>query len=492
MTTRLDPMGNPVQVGRSMLRTPGLTGVARALDVTDSATVLAEEMATVPLENALTTQGMLAQETIEIVDATEQDEPDAIARSTSIGEPAIVLEVPHPGDGFGQVVLAQDESGVVTWNVPRTEQDLIDVARADTTLTYVIRRHVPRGSGGAQAHGLFGAVGSKLLKVLVFPLVDKAIGAVAEHFAERWEERHRPYRLRTFTAEDHAKVDGSPVPLDVWEGGGGRMLLLVHGTFSRAHHAFSGVGAETLGALQARYGGGVVAFDHFTLSHDPDRNVDELLNAIPDRAALKLDIVCHSRGGLVARELAERQSEISLGSRTLEIEKVVFVATPNAGTVLADGEHIGALVDRYTTILNLFPDNGVTEALEAVITVVKHLAVGALTGLDGLAAMRPGGPYLASLNREDAGSASYRVLAADYEPTNPGLKSLVRDGVMDRIFGEVENDLVVPTAGVWEGNGATGFPVDERQVFAPSDGIQHSGFFHHPAARERLLHWLTE
>ena len=58
--------------------------------------------------------------------------------------------------------------------------------------------------------------------------------------------------------------------------------------------------------------------------------------------------------------------------------RVVFVAGPNAGTILADADHLGDLVDRYTNLLAFFPDNEVTDVLEGVITVVKQLAVGAV------------------------------------------------------------------------------------------------------------------
>jgi triacylglycerol esterase/lipase EstA (alpha/beta hydrolase family) len=143
----------------------------------------------------------------------------------------------------------------------------------------------------------------------------------------------------------------------------------------------------------------VAAFDHFTLSHDPVTNIEELVQRLPEGADVEFDIVAHSRGGLVARVLAERQEQISLGSRKLRIRKVVFVGTPNAGTILADAKHLGDLVDRYTNLLNLFPTNGITDVLGAVIDTVKHLAVGAADHLTGLAAMQPGGKFITQRNQ---------------------------------------------------------------------------------------------
>lgn len=496
MTSTLDPLGNAVRVGRSTLRTPGMTGVARAIDTGDRGRLRAQEMTTDALEDALAAHSMLPQETIEIAGAREERGSSTVTRSTSTGEPAIVLETPDPGPDFGQLVLAQDESGVLTWNLPRTDRDEVDVTRGGRTLTYVIRRHVPPAApmGAGQSRGLIGAVGKKVLKVLAFPLVERGIGAVAEHYATAWEKQHRPYGLRSVTPDNFAQAEGGPVPEMLWHPErDARALLLVHGTFSRIHSGFGGLDHQTVAELDHHYAGRVFGFDHVTLSEDPKRNVERFVQMMPEGASLDLDIVCHSRGGLVSRVLAEQQSAISLGSRAITIRQVVFIATPNAGTALADFKHLGELVDRYTSILNLFPDNGVTNVLETIITVVKHLAVGALSGLPGLTSMTPGGPYLAELNQPSTGGTFYRALAADYEPANAGLQALVRirDAVTDRVFSDAGNDLVVPSAGVYDANGASGFPIDARHTYAAEEGVQHSGFFRHADARRRLLAWLT-
>ena len=78
-------------------------------------------------------------------------------------------------------------------------------------------------------------------------------------------------------------------------------MLLIHGTFSRAHEGFYDFPREYVAGLHQLYEGRVFAFDHFTLSHDPRQNVDWFLEQIPEAARFDLDVVCHSRGGLVAR-----------------------------------------------------------------------------------------------------------------------------------------------------------------------------------------------
>jgi hypothetical protein len=180
-----------------------------------------------------------------------------------------------------------------------------------------------------------------------------------------------------------------------------------------------------------------------------------------------------------------------LGSRLLQIRHIVFVATPNAGTVLTDTKYLGDLVDSYTNLLNFFPSNGVIDVLETIITVVKQLAVGAMKGLEGLQSMLPRGPYLTKLNAGPKLATHYSALASNFEPKDGGLKDYVKDILLDGIF-RTDNDLVVPTAGVWDYNGSGQFPIAKHHVFSETDGIQHGGFFSNPLAREKILHWLTE
>ncbi len=487
--TQLEPSGNPVPVGLAVIYTPGLAGTAQSLDP-GSDDLRAAEVSTAELETALANQDVVPQQTIEITGAYEVPDGGGQTRSTATGEPAIVLEVPGPGTGLGQVVLAQDESGVVTWNLPHDAQGEGAASRGADTLTYVIRRYVPaQADGDTETRGLLGAVGKKLLKVLVFPLVDPLIEKGAKSLAAAWETSKRPYRCRSFEPGDYRDAAGTPIAGDRWgELAGDRALLLLHGTFSRAHSGFGGMPPELVKALHDHYGGRVLAFDHFTLAHDPLRNATELAKLVPDGTRLDVDIVCHSRGGLLARTLAERPpGELR---EKLAVNRVVFVATPNAGTVLADGKRMGALVDRYTTLLNLFPDNGVTETLEAIITVVKQLAVGALAGLDGLASMRPGGDFLSALNEGGQADGTYFALASNYEPQG-GLRAFAKDGVMDFVFAKAHNDLVVPTDGVSAANGSGRFPITQLEAFAEADGIHHSGYFANPRAGERILGWLS-
>ncbi len=40
------------------------------------------------------------------------------------------------------------------------------------------------------------------------------------------------------------------------------------------------------------------------------------------------------------------------------------MGVPNDGTVMADADHLGSLLDTYTNMLNFFPDAEVTDVLQ--------------------------------------------------------------------------------------------------------------------------------
>jgi len=488
----LNPNGAPVNVGGITLRTPGLRGTASSYQAVDPALRGAEEL-TAELDDALRNENLEEEFTVDISDTRETPAPTGATRSTSYDEPAIELDVPAPGAGWGQVVLAIDESGVITWNFPVDTTGHTDLTRGGPGQmhTYVIRRYVPEGAAEPGSRGIVGAVGKKILKVLVFPIVEDVAGTVGDHFAHRWETANRPYRLRAFGPDDYQQSEAAPIEGTGWERlASGPALLLLHGTFSRAHNGFGGFSADDFENLYRRYEGRVFAFDHFTLSEDPRQNVDWLVRAIPDGATLDLDVLCHSRGGLVGRVLAERQGELSLGSRSLRVRRMVFTATPNGGTILANPDHFGALIDSVTNILQFIPTNGVTEVLETVITVAKHLAVGAVNGLEGLQSMRPDGAFLKELNAGPRGETAYFALASNFEPINHGWQVFAKDRLYDAIFQNEENDLVVPTGGVYAANDSGCFPIADPLVFASADGIAHSDFFRNRDAVDKIFTWL--
>jgi len=245
--------------------------------------------------------------------------------------------------------------------------------------------------------------------------------------------------------------------------------------------------------LNQKYNARVFAFDHFTLSEDPTANVEWLLQQIPKGTTLDLDIICHSRGALVSRVLAERK--VYSEHCAARVRKIVFVGAPNAGTILTDTKYMGCFLDSCTNMLNLFldllPETGVVETLDGIITVAKQLSLNTIKGLDGLQSMLPGGDFLKGLNQGGKDDKKYFSISSTFEPAeNPRFKVYTANRLMDKVF-KADNDLVVPTAGAYENNGSGFFPIEERLLFPSSEAVHHCNYFAQALARNKILDWLS-
>lgn len=345
-----------------------------------------------------------------------------------------------PGPGQAEVLLHESPEGALTWHRPG------DVA--------------------------LPADGTGRVRRFVFDVVDRVV--------EAFETRARPHRLRVFPDDVEADLPALASQ--------GRVLLLVHGTASTAASGLGAMPAPLLATLAERYGGRVVAFEHPTLSVAPADNVGWLAGRLgSDRVTV--DTLAHSRGGLVTRLLAERPE---LTGGRLDVGRTVLVATPNAGTALADANRLGQLLDRMTTLADHLPDRLGRPVLDVLLRLVQQVVVGALDGLDGLAAMDPDGPFLTEvLNKGAPDRSGYAAVGADFEPPPGSAPARVAlDGLSDVVFGDVANDLVVPTRGCYDVPALDGFPVPDRLVFGASDGVDHNGYWTRPAFGERLLAWL--
>jgi len=491
----LNPNGTPIQVGRAVLRTPGLVGVANEIAAAGPTTRGATRTSA-ELEAVLTAHGIFRSQVIELSQTRTQPAPAASTRGTRWDGPAIELEVPDLGEQAGQVVLATDEGGITTWHLPRDRSNAPTTTRGGGTRTFLIKSAVAPPPATGAGRGVIATVGTKLLQVLVFPITDPLIGAISETFARRWEEKNRPYQLRSFRAAEHTQ----PAPGDLRPdeiaamAAAGPVLLFVHGTFSRAHRVFDSVPLPTMTDLDQRYGGRLIALDHFTISDDPLTNARWFAKALPEGTALTLDVVTHSRGGLVGRSLAEQSSQLQLGSRAITVRNLVFAGSPNAGCVLADPDYMTHFADRYTNWVGFLPTSGVLEVLEGVVAVIKQLAVAGMKGLVGLESMvpKPGGTFLKGLNAAGGtSSATYHAFASDYEPPDVNLKAFAHNALMDALFSG-PNDLVVPTGGVYDRNDAPNFPIAAADLvlFGPTDSVDHGGYFSHPSSQAKLLSWL--
>lgn len=253
----------------------------------------------------------------------------------------------------------------------------------------------------------------------------------------------------------------------------GPTLLLVHGTFSSSDMWFQQLGAAgnaagqaLLAQWRAAYGDNILAFDHATLSVTPWLNALDLADALAGVDG-PIDVLCHSRGGLVVAWL--------LRLAALPVRQAVFVGSPLNGTSLASPHRLRHALDLLANAANALALAGAAAgtvlplaagAAGLAKVLGQTLKLGAALPLaDAAVALVPG---LASQQRTTNNAETQRlfsarwrvqprlaVVSADFQPNagqpawkfwtrlcRPGLQLL--DAGADLVFPGA-NDLVVDT-----------------------------------------------
>jgi hypothetical protein len=165
-----------------------------------------------------------------------------------------------------------------------------------------------------------------------------------------WDGRLTPNQgLRRWAKDTKAFEPISTVPQTIDPNGKpGGILLFIHGTFSNSEAIFGQLDgierdAEFFKWAYRKYEH-ILAFDHPTLSVSPVINGLDLARLFADVKG-PVDVICHSRGGLVARWWLEAFAGASAGPR-----RVVFVASPLGGTSLASPPKLRDALTLFTTV----------------------------------------------------------------------------------------------------------------------------------------------
>ncbi len=219
---------------------------------------------------------------------------------------------------------------------------------------------------------------------------------------------------------------------------GKRYLLLVHGTFSSCDHfvaelASTDKGVAFLREARRRYDA-VLTFDHPTLSLTPVMNAVDLARAFGDKAN-HVDVIAHSRGGLVTRWWIE-----ALEHRADRVGSAVLVGSPLAGTSLAAPPALRRALDLLTNVWQVLektsaligtavPLATVVSGLAKVVGSAMKLAArtplvdGAVMLIPGLAAQSrvSNNPDIYQLRRGAFPWVDkYAAITADFEPDPVG------------------------------------------------------------------------
>ena len=203
MAEELRPEGIPVTVGDVVITTPGLTGEVEVYGAGSPACAARSRRPRTSARRS-TTAGMAEQLSVVVSQHQELTPGRGHARQRRRRR----HRRQRPGAGRGQ------RAGAAV----RRRGRLAVLAPAPTT--YLPRPRptgaVSGGPTGSRARSSpstsaspprraasSGRSGKKVLKVLVFPLVDPILGKVGDHFAKRWEAKNRLNRVRWMTVDGY-------------------------------------------------------------------------------------------------------------------------------------------------------------------------------------------------------------------------------------------------------------------------------------------------
>jgi hypothetical protein len=402
-----------------------------------------------------------------------------------------------------------EEDGVLFWrdNIPVAPPSVVDIG---------LRRRRLRRRAGLPLPPILGddaqMPDSPVALTRTFPVLEPnkivaAVGAIDQALNAALDPtlRSRLRRLRRIDANTF-RLD-PPAEMPVF---GGSTLLFVHGTFSNATNMLAEFTATQQGrdflnraTVGAEAYQNVIFFEHATLAVSPIVNALELGRFFAN-ASGKIDVIAHSRGGLVVRWWLEGFGK-SLGTQPAAAIRAVLVGSPLNGTSLA-------APDKLKNVLNLLTNIGsFAEAtlklagaanpflwvggklVEVVVSVTGALANTPL--VDGLVALVPGlsGQSAVSNNHEIdrlrlgpcAVDPLYYAIQSNFE-TEVGWKfwkyfkrDVIADSATNWIF-DGPNDLVVDTGSM------TNLGVPHLQLAGPphdfgtTDKIWHCNYFRQP------------
>lgn len=288
---------------------------------------------------------------------------------------------------------------------------------------------------------------------------------------------------------------------DVVPNGAASRLLFVHGTFSKTDAFLEGIekapgGAAFLKKVFDRYEE-VLAFDHPTLSVGPVLNAFDLARLLQGISG-PLDVVAHSRGGLVARWAIE-----GFGIGGKGPFRGVLVGCPIGGTSLASPPQLRTSLSLLSNIGTALQVTGsvasaymplLVAPLALLRVATSVVSVAAKTPLmDAAVQMIPGlaGQSRVANNADLARIRSvrlktpptYYVVQSDYETDAPGWrfwkwfnKGRLADAAADFIFKD-KNDLVVDTVSMTEFSNADVFPAGQIRDFVTNSRVHHCNYF---------------
>jgi hypothetical protein len=396
-------------------------------------------------------------------------------------------------DPVGIAALMMDDDGVLFWNIGRDRVRRRGMRR--------LRRGVPESPPG------------EIVELYHYDKLDP--NDVNALLIKKDEELNPNQGLRSLTLSGSGsaqKVVYAKHTAAV--AGKKRRLLFVHGTFSKTEAFFAGMeratdGKKSIKTLFDRYEE-VLAFDHPTLSTSPVMNAFDLARLL-GKADGPMDIITHSRGGIVTRWLLEGYGLNGKGPY-----RALMVGAPLNGTSLASPPRLKGALDVFSNIGTVLQKVGELSVMYAPFLLVpvaliriasSVISVAAKTPLvDGAVAMIPGlhgqsriadHPELKRLRAVKlATPPKYFIVMSNFETEDPGWKfwkyfrkDKLMDTGADLIF-DGPNDLVVDTSSM---NDIPNHTIAKSDVhdFGTNAKVHHTNYFSQKDTLDFMLAKLT-
>src|SRR5205823_1713162 len=154
---------------------------------------------------------------------------------------------------------------------------------------------------------------------------------------------------------------------------------------------------------------------------------------LPD-GVFEFDVITHSRGGLVLRNLVEKSAALGVAGQRFRLGHAVLVASPNEGTPLATPKRWQDTVGWFANLLEMFPDNPFTTGAEFVANGLVWLAKHASGDLPGLHSMDGAGDLIAELQGPPGPPPDgYSALVSNFNPSGNILQRALDAGI-DEFF----------------------------------------------------------
>ena len=438
------------------------------------------------------------------LNAAERFQSAARALVTSTAQTLEILRVPSAAREESEI--GGRRRGGLSAPVPETPRSMILVDRGDGALEW---RDPPSISAKVPTPGAprrsFRDIVEGVVPLVTIPIEDLPPNKVVEKLAS-WDQILTPNQGLRILSPSGVLSGISDVPpvTNNSDGTPGRILLIVHGTFSNSDAIFDQLkqvesNSQFLVWARGRYQH-ILTFDHPTMSVSPVLNALDLTRYFAN-VSTPVDVICHSRGGLVTRWWLEAFAGAKVGPR-----RVVFVAAPLGGTSLASPDRIRKSFDLFTTVGTYLKQAG---EIASVFTPFATIAVGlmrifvAVTGavaytpladlffsaVPGLGAMSRVGNNT-ELNRLQLPGAlpqlpDYFAVYSDFQMEKAGWKfwKLFQDpGLRAASWGaslifQQANDLVVDNRAAIEVFQGKGISDSRRCVIETNGQIYHTNYF---------------